>query len=54
MRLNQGNNSFPNENFMGQEGVEERIYDYIDLEEAMSDIPLKVSPAYQSSIELSH
>ena len=54
MRLNQENLAFPTGNIVEQGAVEDRIYDYIDLEDALNDVPVQVSPAYESSIKFSH
>ena len=54
MKINRVNVTFPNGNSVDQERLEDRIYDYIDIEEVLNDIPLQVSPAYESSITLSH
>ena len=54
MRPNQDNLAFPNGNVVDQGRVEDRVYDYIDLEDALSDVPVQLSPAYESSIKLSH
>ena len=49
-RLNQANLAFPNGNVVDQGRVEDRIYDYIDVEDALSDVPVQPSPAYESAL----